>query len=390
MKIIGLKTFIVDAFRANYVFVKVSTDSGITGVGEGTVEMREKTVAAAIHELEGYLIGKDPFQIDLHLAMMSRDSYWRTGVFIRSALAAIDAALLDIKGKALGVPVYELLGGKQREKVPCYANAWFTGARTADEFASKAKAVVAAGYKGLKWDPFGSSYLTMTREERHRSIDVVAAVRDAVGSGIDLMIEAHGRFDATTALAIANDLKPYDPAWLEEPVPPESIDALAAVRRKSPVPIASGERYYEVAKFMELIEKEAVDYLQPDVSHVGGLSQAKLIAGIAHTRYLPIAPHNPLGPIANAMTLHVAAAIPNFAWLETMMTDVPWRTQVTDEEVSFSDGFMAVPTKPGLGIDIDEEQCLLHPYKDYELRHYKGTLTDIRPADARPFYQVER
>lgn len=388
MKITALKTFVVDAFRANYVFVKIYTDDGLTGVGEGTVEMLENSVAAMIADFEAYLVGEDPFRTEFHNAILSRDSYWRTGVILRSAIAAIDGALLDIKGKALGVPVFELLGGRQRDSVPCYANAWFTGARTADEFAAKAVAAVAAGFAALKWDPFGTAYLTQTREERHRSMEIVAAVRDAVGPRVDLMIEGHGRFDVPSAISIARDLARFDPAWFEEPLPPESIDALAMVRRASPVPIATGERYYEPSRFLELIEKEAADFLQPDVSHVGGISELKRIAGMAQARYLPIAPHNPLGPIANAMTLHVAAAIPNFAWLETMMTDVPWRGQVTTEEVRFGDGRMEVPTAPGLGIDIDEAACRQHPYVRRRLRHYRGTLTDIRPPDAVPFYKT--
>lgn len=386
MKITGLKTFVVDAFRANYVFVKVYTDAGLAGVGEGTVEMLENTAAALITELEKYLIGEDPFRTQFHNTILSRDLYWRTGVIIRSALAAIDSALLDIKGKALGVPVFELLGGRQRDSVPCYANAWFVGARTAEEFAKKAAVAVAAGFPALKWDPFGTAYLTQTRVERHQSMDVVAAVRDAVGPAVDLMIEGHGRFDVPSAISIARDLARFDPAWFEEPVPPESIDALATVRRASPVPIAAGERYYEPSRFLELIEKQAVDFVQPDVSHVGGLSEMKRIADMAHARYLPVAPHNPLGPISNAMTLHVAAAVSNLAWLETMTTDVPWRSQVTNEEVTLSNGRMEIPTKPGLGIDINEAACLQHPYVARRLRHYKGSLTDIRPDSAVPFY----
>lgn len=201
MKITALKTFVVDAFRANYVFVKIYTDGGLTGVGEGTVEMLENSVAAMIADFEAYLVGEDPFRTEFHNAILSRDSYWRTGVILRSAIAAIDGALLDIKGKALGVPVFELLGGRQRDSVPCYANAWFTGARTADEFAAKAVAAVAAGFAALKWDPFGTAYLTQTREERHRSMEIVAAVRDAVGPRVDLMIEGHGRFDRISCSA---------------------------------------------------------------------------------------------------------------------------------------------------------------------------------------------
>lgn len=390
MKITGLKTFVVDAFRANYVFVKITTDAGIHGVGEGTLEMKELAVATALEHLTPYLIGKDPFRTEHHVEMMLRDSYWRTGPVLRSAVAAVEAALMDIKGKALGVPVYELLGGAHRDRIRCYANGWFTGARTAEDFAGKARAAVALGFTGLKWDPFGAHYLTMSRAERLACIAIVEAVRDAVGAGVDLMIEGHGRFDVPTALAVAHDLKPFSPTWFEEPIPPENIDAVAEVRARSPVPIATGERYYELGRFAELIERRAADFLQPDISHVGGLTEAKKIAALAQSRYLPICPHNPIGPIANAMTLHLAAAVSNFSWLETMMTDVPWRGEVVTESVSLENGMMRIGDAPGLGVDIVEDACAAHPYQPYELRHYKGTLTDIRPTDAKPFFAVEK
>jgi galactonate dehydratase len=386
MKITALKTFVVDAFRANYVFVKLETDEGLHGVGEGTLEMKEPTVAAAIEQLGTYLVGKDPFQVERHVEIMFRDSYWRTGPVLRSAVSAVEAAMLDIKGKALGVPVYELLGGAHRDAIRCYANGWFTGARSAEEFAKKAIEAVAGGFKGLKWDPFGSHYMTMTKAERHHCIEIVEAVRAAVGHSIDLMIEGHGRFDVPTAIAVAKDLALFEPTWFEEPVPPESIDAMVEVRAKSPVPIATGERLFEAARFAELLEKRGADFLQPDISHVGGLTEAKRIATLAQVRYIPICPHNPLGPVANAMTLHLAAAVSNFSWLETMISDVPWRSEVVRENVAFSDGMMSIPNAPGLGVDIDEDACLRHPYQPYELRHYKGTLTDIRPDNARPFY----
>ncbi len=388
MKITGLKTFVVDAFRANYVFVKVMTDEGVYGVGEGTVEHRERAVAAAIEEFLPTIEGQDPFATDLLVERMSRNSYWRTGVIIRSAIAAIEAALLDIKGKALGVPVYELLGGRQRDRVPVYGNAWFTGAKSAQEFAAKARAITAEGWRALKWDPFGTAYLRLERPERNRSLGIIDAVRDAVGPDVELMIEGHGRFDVPTAIGLAQEMTPFRPYWFEEPLPPESLAALADVRAKSPVAIATGERYYEVARFMELMDLNAADYLQPDVSHVGGLGEARRIAAAAHARYLPICPHNPLGPIANAMTLHLAASTPNFAWLETMVSDVPWRSHVVRESVVIEDGMMLIPDAPGLGVDIDEEACAAHPPKTYSLRHYGGTLTAIRPVDAKPFYTV--
>lgn len=390
MKITRLKTFVVDAFRANYVFVKLWTDAGITGVGEATVEGSELTVAQCIEEFGRYLIGQSPDPIEHHIEVMNRDWYWRTGVIHRSGLSALEAAMLDIKGKALGVPVYQLLGGPHRDRVPCYANGWFTGARAPDEFARKAEAALKFGFRALKWDPFGSAYLRLTRDDRKRAVDIVKAVRAAVGDDIDLLIEGHGRLNVPSAIATAQDLAVFKPYWFEEPCPPESIDALANVRAKSPIAIAAGERYYEPERFRELIERNAVDFVQPDICHVGGLIEAKKIAALAHMRFLPVAPHNPMGPIGNAMTLHLAAAIPNFEMLETMMSDVPWRGQVAREDLALVDGHMLVPNAPGLGIDIDEEACARHPHKPYALRHYVGKLTDIRPPDAAPFYRVVR
>ncbi len=380
------ETFVVDAFRANYVFVRISTADGLHGVGEGTVEHREKAVAAAIEEFAPTILGQDAFNTEALVERMIRDSYWRTGVVIRSAVAAIEAALLDIKGKALGVPVHQLLGGAFRDRTPVYANAWFTGSKTAGQFAEKARIAVADGWKALKWDPFGTAYLRLERADMNRALGIIGAVREAVGPDIELMIEGHGRFDVPTAVSIAQEMAPFRPYWFEEPLPPESIAALADVRARTRIPVATGERYYEVQRFIELINAGAVDYLQPDVTHVGGLGEAKKIAAFAHAHYLPICPHNPLGPVANAMTLHLAAATPNFAWLETMVSDVPWRSEIVREDCIIEAGEMLVPQGPGLGVDIDVEACAKRPPGTYSLRHYGGALTAIRPLDARPFY----
>jgi galactonate dehydratase len=390
VKITAIECTIVDAFRTNFVFVRVSTDAGITGVGEGTVEYREQTVVSAISELARSLVGQDPFRIEHHMEMLNRDSYWRTGVILRSSLAAVEVALHDIKAKALGVSVVDLLGGRQRERIKCYANGWYVGAKGPDGFAEKASAAVALGFKGLKWDPFGSAYLEIDAKTRIEALDTIAAVRAAVGDGIELMIEGHGRFNVPTAIALAKQMAEFRPAWFEEPIPPENIDSLAEVRRHAGIPIAAGERYYEPQRFVELIAKDAVDIVQPDILHVGGLGATKFIASLAHAHYKPIAVHNPQGPIGNAASLQLAASVPNFCWLETMMTDVPWRADIVSEDLELIDGEMTIGSGPGLGIDFDEEACAHHPYQLYELRHYSGALTKIRPPDARPFYRVER
>ncbi|WP_226778897.1 mandelate racemase/muconate lactonizing enzyme family protein [Oceaniglobus trochenteri] len=386
MKITDVRPVVVDAFRANYVFVRIDTDEGLHGVGEGTLEVKELALAAAIEQLKPYLLGKDPFRTEHHVETLHRDSYWRTGPVLRSALAAVEAAMLDIKGKALGVPVYELLGGKHRDSIKCYANGWFAGARTPEEFASKARATVAQGFVALKWDPFGAAYMQIDRPQRNLSMDIMAAVREAVGPDIGLMIEGHGRFDVPTAIALARDIARFDPVWFEEPLPPDNIAALAEVRARAQVEIAAGERFFDPASFADAIARGAADYLQPDVSHVGGLLAAKRIAALADAAFLPICPHNPIGPVANAMTLHLAASASNVVWLETMVTDVPWRGEIAREETSLENGYMAIGNAPGLGVDIDLAACARHPYQRHDLRHYSGALTDIRPGEATSYF----
>jgi galactonate dehydratase len=386
MKIVSLKTFVVYAYRCNWVFVKLYTDTGLSGVGEGTVEGREPTLASAIEELGRYLIGQDPFPIERHCEILNRDSYWRTGVILRSALSAIEAALFDIKGKALGVPVYELLGGLYRDRVKAYANGWFAGASTPDQFAEKAAAATSLGFRALKFDPFGSAYMQMEPAERKRAVDVVRSLRNAVGDEVDLLVEVHGRLDVPTAVMMGQRMAEFAPFWFEEPVPPESIQALAEVRSRLPIPVATGERCFDRFRFEEMLAAGAADVYQPDVCHVGGMLELKRICDLARTSYKPVSAHNPNGPVANAMTLHVAASTPNFTLLETMLSDVPWRAEVVHEEVHFEDGSITVPRAPGLGVELDEEAALRHPYQPCPFRHYTGALTEIRPPDAVPFY----
>ena len=384
MKITGLKTFVANVSRTNFIFVKVYTDAGIDGVGEATLEWKTLAMTAAIDELERVLVGQDPFETDRLVETLHRDSYWRTGAVFRTALGAIDAALLDTKGKALGVPVFELLGGKQRDRIACYANHWFFGAATPDEYAAAAKKAVAMGYRALKWDPFGTADLEMSPAQRRQTIDIVAAVRDAVGPDVDLMLDVHGRLNVPTAIAMCRALEPYNLRWIEEPVPPESIDALVDVRRASPVPIAAGERWFEPGKFLEAITKKAVDILQPDVSHAGGLSEVKRIAHMAHIELIPVAPHNPVGPVMNAMTLHTAVAIPNFSIFETVSVDVPWRKELVRETLVFDKGDLLAPTAPGLGVELIEAACARFPYEATNLPLYDGSINVAGVAAGNP------
>ena len=379
MKITDVKTFVVDCFRTNWVFVKVYTDEGIAGVGEGTLEYKEHALEGAVEHLKNYLLGKDPRNIERLYHDIYRDAYWRGGAVLMSALSAVECALWDILGKSLGVPVYTLLGGKANEDCRIYVNGWFAGAKTPREFAAKAKIAVKKGVTAMKWDPFGKSYLQISNADLTNALECVAAVREAVGDKIDLLIEGHGRFDVPTGIKIAKELEQFKLMWFEEPVPPNNLEALKAVRDKSPVAISAGERLYTRFDYNELFRTRACDYIQPDISHAGGIMELKKIAAIAEANYIPFAPHNPSGPVANAATLQLAACCPNFCILEIMYSDVDYRKYVTNENLVYENGRIRIGDKPGLGIELNEEECLKHPYVEHNLRHYTGALTDIRP-----------
>lgn len=269
MKVTDLKIFPVDCFRTNWMFVKVYTDEGIDGVGEATLEYKEKALTGAVEHIRTYLVGKDPRQIERHVHDIYRDAYWRGGPVLMSALSAVEMALWDILGKSLGVPVYQLLGGKVRDRVRIYVNGWFSGAKTPQEFGEKAKIAVQRGVTAMKWDPFGKNYLDISNRELNTSLECIAAVREAVGPEVDLLIEGHGRFNIPTSIKIARELEPFHPLFFEEPVPPDNLEALKAVRDKSPIPLAAGERLYGLRSFQELFRLGAADYVQPDVSHAG-------------------------------------------------------------------------------------------------------------------------
>lgn len=380
MKVTDIKPFVVDCFRTNFVFVKIYTDEGITGIGEGTLEYKEKAFLGALEHIKENLVGKNPLNVEQHFHNIYRDAYWRGGPVLMSALSAVEMALWDILGKSLNVPVYQLLGGKVNDKVRIYVNGWFAGAKEPEEFAEKAKQAVKRGVTAMKWDPFGKSYLDISNAALDKALRCIAAVREAVGNSVDLLIEGHGRFNIPTGIKIAKELEQFKPMFFEEPTPPDSLEALKAVRDKSPVAISAGERLYTRWDYRRFFDIMPADYIQPDISHAGGIMELKKIAAEAECRYIPFAPHNPSGPVANAATLQLAANTPNFCILEIMYSDVEWRKDITNESLEYKDGYITIPDKCGLGIEINEEECLKHPYKPHTLRHYDGTLTDIRPT----------
>lgn len=379
MKITDIKTFNVFTFRTNFVFVKIETDAGISGIGEGTLEYKEHALLGAIEDIKRVLIGQDPRQVERICHELYRDSYWRVGPVLQSAISAVNMAMWDIKAKACNVPLYEMLGGKVRDSIRMYANVWFSGAKTPDEFAAAAVAAKEKGVTALKWDPFGKAYMYMENKDLNYSLSIIEAVRGAVGNDMDLLIEGHGRFNIATGIKIANELKQFNPMFFEEPTPPDSLDAIAEVRRKSPVPLAAGERVYSLTQFREFLDKGCADFAQPDMSHCGGISAVMKMAAMAEPHYVAIAPHNPSGPVANACALHLAAAIPGFRILEICLTDVNWRKELTNERVVFEKGNILIPEGVGLGLELNEENCMKYPFQPVDLRHYKGTLTNVRP-----------
>jgi len=390
MKITGLKTFVCNAYRTNWVFVKVLTDeAGLFGWGEATLEYKEATVVAACHDLERDLIGKDPRDIEALWHSSYRDAYWRGGPVLMSAISAVDIALWDILGKSLHVPVWRLLGGLTREKVPCYANGWFAGAEQPEEFGAKAAAAIeSAGWKGLKWDPFGAAYRNLEPAAFRQAMRCVEEVGQAAAGRAEILIEGHGRFDLPTAKRIAHALEDYNVLWFEEPIIPDTIEAIADLRSSTSVPLSFGERLYGSWQFRSLLEARGADYVQPDVSHAGGITELRKIAAVAETHHIPLCPHNPSGPVANAATLQLAATLPGFYLLETMATDVPWRAEICNEDVRFEAGSMYISDRPGIGVDINEEALAKYPYQPISLRHYKGTLTQIRPDNATSYFRA--
>ena len=386
MKITDVKIYTLDAYRTNWAFVKVETDEGLYGWGEASLGTNEKALEGMIADLRRLTVGRNPLEIEKFLFEVYRDIYWKGGAVLMSAISGIEIALWDIMGKYFNTPTYNFFGGKMRDKVKMYANAWFVGARTPEEFARKAKQTASLGIKALKWDPFGAAHMTISREQMEKSVNIVGAVRDAVGPYVDLLIECHGRFNPTTAIEISRELEQFKPMVMEEPCVPDNISSTAYVRSKSKIAIAAGERAYTKYAFQEMFEKDAVDLVQPDVFHTGGLLEGKKIAAMAEAKHLMMSFHNPSGPISNAAILQLAAAVPNFVIHEIMLTDGAFRKKITNEEVVFEDGYIMIPDKPGLGIDVNVEEVLKRPYVERNLRHYTGAVTDIRPKNDTFYY----
>ncbi len=364
MKIVAFETFLANAGLRNYLFVRLATDTGLTGVGEATLEWQEKAVETLLHEwVKSRVLGRDVFDVEAVVGGMIRDQY-QGGSTVMTAISAVEIAMWDLIGKACGQPVYRLLGGRCHEKISAYANGWYGGARTHAEFAEQARATVRRGYRALKFDPFGTAWKVLDRGAQAAAIDIVAAVREAVGPDVDLVIEFHGRLAAGAATAMVRSLAPYDPFWCEEPVAPECLDLLAEVKNTAgSCPIAAGERLYTMADFYRLIALRAVNIVQMDPAHCGGILAAKKIAAMADAQDLRVALHCSIGPVALAACLHFDLCTPNFLIQESFSEfDVPWRDELVGGWNPLRSGEFFLSDAPGLGLELNDRAIAEHPY----------------------------
>lgn len=362
MRITGLKTILAQAGLRNYLFVQLTTDTGLIGLGEASLEWQERAVACLLHDwVAEQIIGADPADVETLAAKLIRDQY-QGGATILTAISGVEIACWDLLGKASGRPVYELLGGRARDALPAYANGWYGGAATPEEFAAKARAVVQRGYRAMKFDPFGTAWKTMTVAEMDEAERIVAAVRDEVGDDVELMVEVHGRLSPDCAIEMGRRLAPYRPAWYEEPVSPWSLDELIPVRKALPFPIAAGERCYMLEEFDRLTALNVCDVIQPDLAHCGGLSIGRRIAALAEARGQRLAPHCSIGPVALCAAIHFGWATPAVRIQENFADyDVPWRDAFVHGWNLCRNGQFGLPDGPGLGITLDEAVCAAHP-----------------------------
>jgi len=368
MKITNIKTFIYHT-HWNWLFVKMETDEGITGWGEATTHGQEKSVEATIHNLKEYLIGKDPRHIEKHWSTMFRNAYWRPSFIITSAMSGVEMAMWDILGKSLGVPVYTLLGGPCREHIQIYHNGWWFKAKTLDDYVRLAKETVDKGAMALKWDPLWLCDVFPNREQIQSAIENVRVVREAVGDDVELMIDCHGRLNPNRSIQLARELEEFRPFWYEEPIPTDaSVTDLAMVASSINIPVCVGERIPTRWCFRDIFEKRATAIINPDIGHAGGILETKKIADMAHAYYISSSPHSAGGPMLNAASVHLDASTPNFLIHEFFSPDIPFYEEILAEPFPIiKDGFIELPTKPGLGLEIKEEALSRRPYVFHDL-----------------------
>lgn len=370
----------VDAPRLSYVFLQVETDERLTGWGEITTypgTIANRTIVAALEQVGEFLRGEDPLQIEsIWHKVLRAFTYMGTRGATTAMLSAVDIALWDIKGQALGVPIYELLGGRVRESVSLYTH--FQYARTVEQMVANASAEVARGSRAIKTDPFMAAgslsnvrYIDgqIDRAVENTAVAIIAGIRDAVGPDIEILIDAHALYNVPTAIRLANRLAPFDITWFEEPCPPESYDALEQVRSQIPVRISVGERLYTRFEFLPVLNRHLSDYVMPDVTWTGGISELKKIAALAETFYVPISPHDASGPINILAGAQVMLTVPNFYRLEARRVDLEFYNAFLEEPLRVQDGALILSKRPGLGNRLDLEYLKAYEVPGGALAH---------------------
>jgi galactonate dehydratase len=375
MKIENVKTYLVEGIKYNWTLVKVETDNGLHGWGEATNWPGSPLVESACNHVGEFIKGQDARRIDFLWTKLYKDMNWlgQAGPLL-SAISAIDIALWDIKGKYLDVPVYELLGGAYRNKILLYANYWFIeGQHRAEDYAKQAQETVDLGFTALKFDPFAHvSYWygdhiadnnSLSESQKQLAIDLVTAIITAIGTDIPIAIETHAFLNAPTAVEMAHRLSKtgFNCMWYEEPALPEFPDSIADIRSKIPLPVCVGERLHSRFMLKTVLEKQAADYVMPDITRCGGISEMRKMANLAETFNIPFAPHNPNGPFSTIASAHTMATIPNFFRQEFMLKDVPWRDECLSHPLPIENGYFVLPDRPGLGFDVDENILIKHP-----------------------------
>lgn len=356
MKITSVKPVLADGGHRVFVFVKIETDQpGLYGWGEASLEGKPRAVAGCIEDFEPMLVGENPLRVEYLWQLLYRSAFWRMGVIGLSAISGIDQALWDIKGKEANKPIYELLGGPVRDKVRMYTH--FGGA-TPEAAAENALSKVAKGWTAIKTVPMGITNVLDGPSVMDEATAKLHAVREAVGNNVDILLDFHGRVTPQMAIQFARAFEPYRPLFIEEPVQAENPAAMAQVTRATSIPIATGERLFTRWGFREILETGAASLLQPDCCHAGGISELRKIATMAEVYYAGLAPHNPYGPVSTAACVHIDLASPNFVIQEMVDPDTaPEAMRFVKEPLPVVDGYILPPTRPGLGIEVDEEAC---------------------------------
>ena len=350
------------------LLVKVETSDGLVGYGEAVPTLRAEPMLHTIEEIGRIYTGLDPSEVERNRVEWEKNDFYMHSSFeSTSAYSAVDIALWDLIGKSLGAPVHRLMGGLYRERIPVYANGWYSDCRTPDDFAKKADMTVKMGYRALKFDPFGEYYDRIDKNGLKSSSEIVRAVRESVGNGVELMIEHHGRFNSKSAIMIADEIGQYDPLFMEEPVHPNDLMGLRNYRNRADVRIALGERIISKEQAMEYLYEGLVDILQPDICNIGGFTEIRKVSALTEAFGITLAPHNAFGPIQNAATIQFDASIPNLEIQESFYDFFPgWKRELVGNGTPVIDGYYQVNKGPGLGIDVKDGMIKEYEFKGME------------------------